>query len=94
MCEKLLCAICRAKAEHYYTDDSNKYGIKCNSCGEYHLTEKAEIFLGLLLRVDRAMLAAYIRTKVKTAVNPPLLDELDIFRTLVSAFPNQRSRFR
>jgi len=85
MCEKILCALCKAKAERYHTDDNNKYGIKCPYCGEYHLTENAGIFLGLLFNVDREMLAAYIRTQVKASANPPFLDELDIFRILVGS---------
>ena len=77
MCKKIPCALCKAKAERYYIDDKDKYGIKCLYCGEYHLTENAGIFLGLLFNVDRQMLAAYIRTQVKASANPPLLDELE-----------------
>ncbi len=88
MCKKIVCALCKAKAERYDTDDENKYGIRCAYCGEYHLTENAGIFLGLLFNVDRMMLASYVRTKVRTSAKPPFLDELDIFRILSSVFPD------
>ncbi len=90
MCKKILCALCRTKAERCHTDDENRYGIRCEYCGEYHLTENAGILLGLLFNVDREMLAAYARTHMKASPNPLLLDELDIFRNLTSVLPNKR----
>ena len=92
MCEKIVCALCQAKAERYPTEDKHKYGIKCKHCGEYHLTENAGLFLGLLFNVDRRMLAAYVRTQVRATANPPFLDELDIFRVMSSVLPKKRSR--
>jgi len=91
MCKKIVCALCRAKAERYPTEDEHKYGIKCKYCGEYHLTENAGLFLGLLFNVDRRMLAVYVRTQMRTSPDPPFLDELDIFRILSSVLPNKRS---
>jgi len=93
LCKRILCALCKAKAEHYYTDDKNKYGIRCTFCGEYHLTESARIVLDLLFNVDRAMLAAYVRSEARTSANPLLLDDLHIFKNFVKIFSNRRHPF-
>jgi hypothetical protein len=94
LCKKILCGLCNAKAERYSKDDWHKYGIKCTFCGEYHLTESARIVLDLLFNVDRAMLAAYVRSEARISANPLLLDDLDIFKNLVKVFSNRRHPFR
>ena len=54
---------------------------------------KRRIVLDLLFNVDRAMLAAYVRSEARTSANPLLLDDLDIFKNLVKVFSNRRHPF-
>jgi hypothetical protein len=77
--------LCNGQAEEYSTGIKGLSAIKCPSCGDYHLTEKAKIVLELILNADRGWLASCVKGRCKGTTEPVVLDDLDEFRILAKA---------